>query len=72
MTSEQQPNVIVKLRALWFFEKMAQHETIMKKKNADGNTMLKRVFEIVGEKFAQSEEFVMNYQYLQTIYKYMK
>ena len=51
---------------------MAQHETIMKKKNADGNTMLKRVFEIVGEKFAQSEEFVMNYQYLKTIYKYMK
>ena len=52
LTQEVEPNVIVKLRALWFFEKMASHENIMKKKNAEGVTMLRRVFEIVGEKFA--------------------
>ena len=62
----------MKLRALWFLEKVAQNEQLMKKKTADGTPLCRVVFQSVGEQFAVSEEFVLNYQFLKTIHKYIK
>jgi|LauGreDrversion4_2_1035121.scaffolds.fasta_scaffold1582267_1 hypothetical protein len=44
----------------------------MKKKNEDGSLMSRMIFQNVAEMFAGSTEFVMNFQYLKTVHKYIK
>ncbi len=44
----------------------------MKKKTSDGTLISRVIFQTVGELFAASEEYVVNYQYLKTVHKYIK
>jgi len=61
-------NLILKLRALWFLEKVSRHESITRK----DSPLLLEIFQTIAELFAASNDFVVNYQYLKTIHKYIK
>ena len=67
-SQKENDNLILKLRALWFLEKVARHESITKK----DSQMLLEIFQTIAELFASSNDFVLNYQYLKTIHKYIK
>lgn len=57
--------VILKLRALWLFEKA--YETFQSKPD-----QAKMIFQAVSEMFINNTEFILSYQCLKTLHKYLK
>lgn len=61
-------SLLLKLRALWLLEKLAMHDSLCKK----GSPLVKEIFQIITDLFVASSDFVLNYQYLKTLHKYIK
>ncbi|CDW89210.1 UNKNOWN [Stylonychia lemnae] len=60
--------IILKLRSLWLLEKLSDSQVVRKLKDSIG----RQVFQIISDQFVNSQDFVLNYQCIKTLYRYIK
>jgi hypothetical protein len=61
-------HLLLKLRALWLLEKLNSSFVVRNSKDVIG----KEIFQSVSDLFAHSTEFVLNYQSIKTLHKYIR
>eukprot|EP00347_Sterkiella_histriomuscorum_P016065 403354618 len=68
LLSSPETQVLLKLRSLWLLEKLVSAPVVRKQKETIG----RQIFQIISDMFVNQSEFVLNYQCIKTLHRYIK